>query len=197
MLYLLRHGETKANLENRFAGWTDEPLTGRGRKQAEDIARILKKHDISCIYTSPLPRTVETASIMSAILDVPVKTEDGLSDIRIPYWDGRSKKDLLNDPASGYSTWKKSPHLFEIDGAETLSQLQKRAVSACTSILEQHKAASVALVSHLAVLRCLVLYFTDRGLDSYRDIDIPNAQPLVLTKQDDYFKIDSLECGGN
>jgi 2,3-bisphosphoglycerate-dependent phosphoglycerate mutase len=61
-LVLIRHGESTWNLENRFTGWTDVPLTATGVEQAKSAGRLLKEggFDFDVCYTSVLKRAVWT-----------------------------------------------------------------------------------------------------------------------------------------
>ncbi|HSQ71752.1 MAG TPA: 2,3-diphosphoglycerate-dependent phosphoglycerate mutase [Rubrivivax sp.] len=61
-LVLIRHGESTWNLENRFTGWTDVPLTATGVEQARQAGRLLKEagYDFDVAYTSVLKRAVWT-----------------------------------------------------------------------------------------------------------------------------------------
>ena len=61
-LVLIRHGESTWNLENRFTGWTDVPLTATGVEQAVQAGRLLKEagYDFDVAYTSVLRRAVWT-----------------------------------------------------------------------------------------------------------------------------------------
>ncbi|MCE2916721.1 MAG: 2,3-diphosphoglycerate-dependent phosphoglycerate mutase [Rubrivivax sp.] len=61
-LVLIRHGESTWNLENRFTGWTDVPLTETGVTQAREAGRLLREAglDFDCCYTSVLKRAVWT-----------------------------------------------------------------------------------------------------------------------------------------
>ena len=61
-LVLIRHGESTWNLENRFTGWTDVPLTATGVAQAQQAGRLLKEAglDFDVAYTSVLQRAVWT-----------------------------------------------------------------------------------------------------------------------------------------
>lgn len=60
-LFLLRHAQSQWNLENRFSGWTDVPLSDQGIKDIKKISKKLGKVKIDVIYTSPLIRNRETA----------------------------------------------------------------------------------------------------------------------------------------
>jgi len=61
-LVLIRHGESTWNLENRFTGWTDVPLTDTGIAQARQAGRLLKEagYDFDLAYTSVLKRAIWT-----------------------------------------------------------------------------------------------------------------------------------------
>ncbi len=61
-LVLIRHGESTWNLENRFTGWTDVPLTPTGVEQARQAGRLLKEagYEFDVAYTSVLKRAVWT-----------------------------------------------------------------------------------------------------------------------------------------
>jgi len=59
-LYLQRHLKSQWNVENRFAGWVDNPLSEEGISQGEAAAEKLKGSNIDIIYTSPLSRNKQT-----------------------------------------------------------------------------------------------------------------------------------------
>lgn len=59
-LVLLRHPQSQWNLENRFTGWVDVPLSEKGIEQIREIARKLSKIKFDIVYTSPLVRNQGT-----------------------------------------------------------------------------------------------------------------------------------------
>ena len=70
-LVLLRHGESKWNLENRFTGWKDVPLTDNGINEAKFAGNQLVKSniDIKHIHTSLLNRAIETTNLVARIIN--------------------------------------------------------------------------------------------------------------------------------
>ncbi len=70
-LVLIRHGESLWNRENRFTGWTDVPLTEKGRKEAVDAGNALTKEHFrfDVVYTSVLKRAVKTAWLILEEMD--------------------------------------------------------------------------------------------------------------------------------
>ena len=64
-LILLRHGQSQWNLENRFTGWKNVPLTEKGEAEAKKAGELIKKHKISIdrVFSSVLERANRTAEI--------------------------------------------------------------------------------------------------------------------------------------
>lgn len=64
-IILLRHGQSVWNVQNRFTGWTDVPLSPQGRKQARRAGRLLKKHGLlpELAFTSYLTRAIDTLNL--------------------------------------------------------------------------------------------------------------------------------------
>lgn len=69
-LVLLRHGESQWNLENRFTGWVDIPLSSKGEGEALDAGEKIKRLGIKFdkVYTSILRRASDTMNIVLKIL---------------------------------------------------------------------------------------------------------------------------------
>ena len=63
-LVLIRHGQSTYNLENRFTGWKDVPLTELGENEAWNASKILKKKNFDIAFTSNLYRAQKTLSII-------------------------------------------------------------------------------------------------------------------------------------
>ena len=63
-LILVRHGQSTYNLENRFTGWKDVPLTNNGINEAHEAGKILKKYDITNAFASKLIRAQKTLEII-------------------------------------------------------------------------------------------------------------------------------------
>jgi len=64
-LVLLRHGQSKWNLENRFTGWKDIGLSEKGTLEAKEAGRLIKEKKILIhkVYSSKLKRAIDTAII--------------------------------------------------------------------------------------------------------------------------------------
>ena len=71
-LYLIRHGESQANVDKIFTGQTDVPLSPRGLHQAQLLAKKLVRLPVGAVYASDLLRAVQTVTPAAEALDLPV-----------------------------------------------------------------------------------------------------------------------------
>jgi broad specificity phosphatase PhoE len=192
-IYLVRHGVTPANKENRFAGRTAEGLHPDGVEQIRQVGSRLHEKNIGGIFCGPLPRTVQSAEILQDMLHVPQTAVEGFNEIKIPHWDGLTKDEIRQLHGGEYPTWRAEPQTFELPGCETIKKVQERAVSAIKSIAAGHPGENLLLVSHLIVLRSLVLYYRDMDIRDFRSIKIDNGAILCLSEAaDGQVKIEEL-----
>lgn len=95
-IYILRHGETVWNAENRMQGELNSPLTPKGEMQAARQGEILRRQDLSgfSFISSPQGRAFQTAGIALAQLADTIRTDDRLREIGVGDWSGRLRDEL-------------------------------------------------------------------------------------------------------
>lgn len=82
-LVLLRHGQSQWNLENRFTGWIDIPLSERGREEARAAAQKLVGSQFDRAFTSRLVRAADTLRIVLAVIgqeQLPIEESQALNE---------------------------------------------------------------------------------------------------------------------
>ena len=83
LLYVIRHGETEANKEGRFQGWSDNPLNEKGKELAVVTGRGMQGIRFDGCFSSPLIRARQTAQIIlreSKNLDVPILIDERIKE---------------------------------------------------------------------------------------------------------------------
>jgi broad specificity phosphatase PhoE len=180
-IYLVRHGITSANKENWFAGRTAEELHAEGIKQIRHVGERLRQTNIASVYCGPTRRTLQSAEIIGEMLDIPIYTQAELDEIYLPHWDGLTKDEIKQQYGAQYPTWLSAPETFELPGCETLTQVQKRALALVNRLKAADLDQNFLLVSHLIVLRCLVLYFKELALADFRSIKIDNGSIFQIS----------------
>ena len=183
-ILLARHGKTAANLDNRFAGRTSEPLHQQGCEQLAEVAGQLKKQQISAIYAGPLLRTSQSAEIISKVTGAQVHASEAFNEINIPHWDGLTKVEITDHFGAEYPTWLSAPDKFSLPNCETLAQVQARAVEEIEKIFTERAGETVVVVSHLIVVRCLILHYRQQPISAFRTIKIDNGSISRLTRND-------------
>jgi broad specificity phosphatase PhoE len=168
-LFLIRHGATVLTAEDRFAGSTDVELSDAGHAQVASLARRLAEDPIKTVYTSPLKRTVETATIISRPHGLTPILRDGLREIDHGRWEGLRRADVETQFADEYTAWEEDPYIFAPEGGESGISVLARALPVIREIVLSHSGENVVVVSHKATIRLIIsslLGFDARG---YRD----------------------------
>jgi broad specificity phosphatase PhoE len=168
-LFLVRHGATPLTAEDRFSGANGVDLSAEGRSQVSALARRLASEKLAAVYSSPLSRTVETATILAEPHDLPVITKDGLREISHGRWEGLKRQEVEKRFPAEYAAWEADPFTFAPQDGESGVGVLARALPIIREIVVGHAGHNVLVVSHKATLRLLLsslLGFDARG---YRD----------------------------
>ena len=88
-LYIIRHGETKWNVERRLQGASDTDLNEKGIALAKVTGEALKEVPFFCCFTSPLKRAKETARLVLGEKEIPVYLDERIQEISFGTWEGR------------------------------------------------------------------------------------------------------------
>ena len=95
-LILLRHGQSQWNLENRFTGWVDVPLSERGIAEARAAGTKLRGRRIDRVYTSVLQRAIDTAELAleeARLRDIPTIRDAALNERMYGELQGKEKEE--------------------------------------------------------------------------------------------------------
>ena len=181
-IYLIRHGLTAANKGDVFAGRTQEPLHPEGMAQITEVGERLAGCGISRIFCGPLARTRQSAAIVKELLGVPVEADEALNEISIPHWDGLTKEAIRAGFGPEYPIWLADPAGFRVPGCETIAEVQGRAVACLETIFRACPGQNLLVVSHLIVVRALLLHYLARPIADFRAIKVGNAQVARLVR---------------
>jgi len=155
-IYLLRHGETSWNQEQRLQGITDVPLNDVGVQQSRRLVRWFQKANIAGVIASPLHRARHTAHIVSERGKRPVVIEDQLREIDHGTWTGWKISDIERRFPIEFATWRFSPDKLWLTAGETLEEVYRRSSGVLSKLLTTSIAGNVLVVSHGVVNALLV-----------------------------------------
>jgi probable phosphomutase (TIGR03848 family) len=178
-LFLIRHGltaQTGANLYGRTRGI---PLDERGRRQAIHLAERFRTVKLTAIYSSPLERCVQTVEPLAAAQRLAIQERDGLMEMDVGAWTGRSLKSLRRTKRWGEI--QGSPSTFRFPEGEGFAEALERIDGEIRSIAKRHPRGRVAVATHGDIVRMLVAHFTGAPLDAFQRTVIDTAGVSVVS----------------
>lgn len=183
-LILLRHGQSQWNLENRFTGWVDVPLSARGEDEARAAGHKLRGRRIDKLYTSVLKRAIDTATLALEAADLapPLAERDAALNERM-YGDlqGLNKAEAATRWGDAQiKLWRRS-YDVKPPGGESLADTAARVLPYWEShVLPDLRAGkNVLIVAHGNSLRALVMHLDGLTRAQVLELEIPTGAPLL------------------
>lgn len=153
-IFVVRHGTTVMNVQNRYRGRRDIPLDAQGYQDAVDAARRLSGSGLTAVYTGPLRRTIATAQIIADAAGVPdLRILHGLNNLDYGAWEGMTAEEAAAYEPEAHATYRTSPTDAICPQGERLVDAQRRMVAALELIGSRHPGEAVVAVSHAVMIR--------------------------------------------
>lgn len=184
-LYILRHGESEWNKENKFTGLTDIKLSKAGKNESFIAGILLKNKKIDCIVTSKLSRTIETAEIIESQLDnnnIVIFSSAHLNERDYGSLTGKNKDEIKEVYGEDkLKLWRRSYSTAPPNG-ESLNDVKKRAGiffdNYILNLLKNGK--NVLIVAHGNSLRGLLVHlqvFDEKTIETF---EISTCVPIEV-----------------
>ena len=190
-LILLRHGESQWNLENRFTGWVDVPLTPRGEEEARIAGEHLRDLPIDKLYTSVLQRAINTARIALEAAgkgEVPTERDQALNERHYGDLQGLNKAET----AAQYGEeqvhiWRRS---YDVPPPGAQGESLKDTAARTLPYFQAHilpdiqAGKNVLVVAHGNSLRSIVMELDHLTREQVLELNIPTGVPLAYDLDD-------------
>lgn len=180
VVLLIRHGENEYVKKGRLAGRKPGVhLNDKGRSQAAALAEALKKIPLKAIYSSPLDRTIETATPLAEVHKLKVISREGLLEVDYGSWQDKTLKQLSRRKL--WKTVQSQPSHARFPEGETFAEAQLRIVSEINNLCAQHKLKDIiACVGHSDMLKLAVAYYLGLPLDLFQRLTVQPASISTL-----------------
>lgn len=190
VVYLVRHGESKGNKENRMRGRCDFPLTEEGERQARMLAMEAKEWGISAIFTSPLIRAKKTAEYIGRECGLIPEIDEGFHNVKLGEWEGKKMEWIEKNFPNEWKIWKTNPEELKLPGFESLSSIQERTYKTLKRRVEEFAGETFCVVSHRAVLKPLFARILRMETPYYWRLKMDTASYSRVVYNGDLFYID-------
>ena len=157
-IYLIRHGETTGDVEDRYGGDYDDHLTEKGREQAEKLANKLKDRGIEIFFHSPRFRATETAKILHSKLNIKTRSVNDMRE-RNGYGilTGMTKAEAKQKFPAEVEKLESDPiYHDDVKDVEQYNDFKERVANAFKEIIENKNYKTIAIISHGGPIKCIV-----------------------------------------
>ncbi|MBI2103984.1 MAG: 2,3-diphosphoglycerate-dependent phosphoglycerate mutase [Candidatus Omnitrophica bacterium] len=193
-LVLIRHGQSQWNLENRFTGWVDIPLTEAGREEARRGAELIRHLRFDRAFTSVLRRAQETLDIVLEVLgqrDIPIERDQALNERHYGALQGLNKAEMAKKFGERQvHIWRRSYDVappkdkteWNPDGtSESLKDTAARTLPYFNAkILPLVKAGQhILVVAHGNSLRAIVMHLDRLTKEQVLELNIATGPPIL------------------
>lgn len=192
-LILLRHGQSQWNLENRFTGWEDIPLTDTGIEEAKKAGQLMLKNSIKIdlIFSSILQRANKTAELAIKEMNLPnFWNNNELIMIRDKNLNERDYGDLvgLNKEETANKYGKEQVHIWRRSydvpppGGESLANVLQRVKPYFEKFIvsEINNEKNILIVAHGNSLRAIMIQVALYKAEEISNIEIPTGSPFII-----------------
>jgi len=156
ILTLIRHGETVANLDQRWQGRTDGELTAHGHSQAEALADWYGGLDV--LYSSPLQRARHTAQALAGRLGLAVDEHAGLIEMHMGAWEDLTTDQIRNGfPELWQRIFDRNEDLPRGGSGEAFGEVAARMQAALAELARRHAGARVGVVTHAGAVQAYLV----------------------------------------
>ena len=183
-LILLRHGESQWNLENRFTGWVDVPLSPRGIQEAKDAGEKLRSFTFDRAFTSVLARANETLRLVLDIIGqtaIPIEKDKALNERMYGELQGLNKDETVKKYGEAQvKIWRRS---YDVPppGGESLKDTAERVLPYYEQTIKPYvlKGDTILVAAHGNSLRALIMELEQLSREQVLELNIPTGAPLL------------------
>jgi len=183
-LVLLRHGESQWNLENRFTGWVDVPLSPRGIEEAKNAGNKLRSFIFNRAFTSVLQRANETLRLVLEAIgqsNIPIEKDKALNERMYGDLQGLNKAETAQKYGEvQVKIWRRS-YDVRPPGWESLKDTAERTLPYYERAIKPYllKGETILIAAHGNSLRALVMDLEQLSREQVLELNIPTGAPLL------------------
>ncbi|MEK7761095.1 MAG: 2,3-bisphosphoglycerate-dependent phosphoglycerate mutase [Nitrospirota bacterium] len=183
-LILLRHGESQWNLENRFTGWVDVPLSPRGIQEATHAGEKLRSFTFDRAFTSVLARANETLRLALETIGqtgIPIEKDKALNERMYGELQGMNKDETAKKYGEAQvKIWRRS-YDVRPPGGESLKDTAERVLPYYERTIKPYllKGDTILVAAHGNSLRALIMELEQLSREQVLELNIPTGAPLL------------------
>jgi len=187
-LMLVRHGETEWNVQRRYQGQSDVPLSELGRRQAKRIAERLAGQKIDAIYSSDLERAWETARVIAEEHGLDIFPEPRLRELKFGILEGLTFDEAQERFPEMINAWLEDFTNTPKDG-EAIDLFNARIIALLDDLKKVHDEQTLLLVGHGGSLSEILRVVLGLSREKRWYLEMQNASLSEVSIAEDYVSL--------
>ena len=193
-IFLARHGQSTANLEQRISGQIDFPLSEKGRNQALWLCDVLQHESLSAIYSSSLSRAVETARPTADSHGLEIRALDALKEIHFGILQARAIDEMDVAASCMWQERSLAKQAYQIPNGEAFTEFENR-INKCLGNILENLSGTALIVAHRNSNEVILARLLSLGSAADLNINVKNKYlyDIELTEPP---RVTTLRLGG-
>jgi 2,3-bisphosphoglycerate-dependent phosphoglycerate mutase len=191
-VWLIRHGQTDWNTQHRWQGHAPTSLNAMGHEQARALGLYLRDAPIEAVYTSDLPRALQTAQAVAAYHNLEPIVETRFREINVGVFQALFPDELAELYPAELASWRSGDTTYAPPGGESLNQVQQRAMQAFADVVARDNGDHIAIVTHGGTIRQMLKGICSDDPAVAGKIPVPNTSYTLLRRDDDRWRVEQL-----
>lgn len=168
-IYLVRHTETKGNIEKRLTGRQDYELTTKGDETVKKLTNYFQSKPIDVIYSSTSNRTFETVKEIAKYKGLEIKREEGLCEMYFGIYDGWKWEDVNKVNPLIHQKHVETNEIMCIPNQENTKNVADRMYNTILRIINKHLGKAILICSHGVAIEAFLRKITNEPFNIKRE----------------------------
>ncbi len=183
---MIRHGESLANKEGRFAGHSDYELSDLGREQARRAGEYIKKHyKVDAVYASDLKRAYNTSLPTAELFGLESIADKGLREIYVGEWETLHHLEVEKRYPKEFEVWMNDFANARCPGGESVRELYDRIVSHVLKLAKKNDGKTIVIATHSMPVRAFECYAMGLSPERIDEAPTPANASICVFKVED------------
>ncbi|EPF6610046.1 adenosylcobalamin/alpha-ribazole phosphatase [Klebsiella aerogenes] len=185
-LWLVRHGETQANVDGLYSGHAPTPLTERGIQQARSLGDCLREVPFELVLCSELERTQHTADLVLAGRLIPRQVIPSLNEMFFGDWEMRHHRDLQKEDPQNYAAWCKDWQHAAPTNGESFHAFAQRIAAFVATLGQYQPRDNLLIVGHQGALSLLIALLLQMPASAMWHFPLAHGCWSLIERRDDF-----------
>ncbi len=192
-LFLMRHTQTVWNVDERYQGVVDSPLSGQGMTDIDRIVECVRPGLFESVYSTPLSRGLILAEQIARKAGVPITVDERLIEINLGPWQGLKREEIEQQFPELFHAWYHEPEKVCFPEGESLDHVAERFWAFVEERFDDPHCGRAAVISHDTVIKLGIMQSLGLPFHHLHAFRLRNGSISILQGKSPYSAVESVD----